>query len=90
VLALGTLVTAELQQARKYHQSQLPKGASSNDQSSSAEKGQVQTLTEWVGAHSPTSFSTIESWIGTLVATLVGGLITFGFCMSSEHFGHWV
>lgn len=34
---------------------------------------------DWFSVHSPMSLQSLESGIGTLLATLVGGLITFGF-----------
>jgi len=40
---------------------------------------------DWIGAHSPMSAATFEHGIGTLLATLAGGLMTFGFVLLKAH-----
>jgi hypothetical protein len=41
----------------------------------------VGKLVDWMGAHPPMSLRTFEYGIGTLLATLTGGLMTFGFVL---------
>jgi hypothetical protein len=41
----------------------------------------IDEIGNWISAHSPMSLQTLESGLGTLLATLTGGLMTFGFVL---------
>jgi hypothetical protein len=47
----------------------------------SVDKKIVTEMVDWAVAHSPMSLHTFESGIATLLATLAGGLLTFGFVL---------
>jgi hypothetical protein len=49
------------------------------------DKNIIEQLVGWVTAHSPISSQTFERGLGTLLATLAGGLLTFGFVMLKAH-----